>query len=454
MIEITTKYLEKIKDAIELKDSKEIDKLIKGNHPADIAQIIFHLNRNDAFQLFSHLNKEERVDVLVELEEDNQQEILKHFEATEIVQDHIREMDSDDAADIINELPDNLKEDVLDILHKSNIKDDQNLIHLIEYHEDSAGGLMAKELLKIPYEETVSQCISVIQKNTEEVENIYAVYVVDENEKLKGIIPLQTLVLSQPNKSVKEIFKKEVISVKLDTPAEDVANKMQRYDLVVLPVVDENNVLVGRITIDDVLDFVKEEAEEDYQLMSGITEDVDIKDKVWVLSRSRLPWLILGLIGGIFASLVIGNYEDQIKIAPEMAFFIPLITAMAGNAGIQSSAIVVQALASNTFEQGGFLSKILKEISVAMINGLVCAALLLTYGFIFEDSLNIAYTISLSLFAVIIIASALGITIPFILDKLKIDPALATGPFITTSNDLIGLAVYFWLGHLMYSVTF
>ncbi|MEA3495915.1 MAG: magnesium transporter, partial [Bacteroidota bacterium] len=337
---------------------------------------------------------------------------------------------------------------------KSNIKDDQNLIHLIEYHEDSAGGLMAKELLKIPYEETVSQCISVIQKNTEEVENIYAVYVVDENEKLKGIIPLQTLVLSQPNKSVKEIFKKEVISVKLDTPAEDVANKMQRYDLVVLPVVDENNVLVGRITIDDVLDFVKEEAEEDYQLMSGITEDVDIKDKVWVLSRSRLPWLILGLIGGIFASLVIGNYEDQIKIAPEMAFFIPLITAMAGNAGIQSSAIVVQALASNTFEQGGFLSKISKEISVAMINGLVCAALLLTYGFIFEDSLNIAYTISLSLFAVIIIASALGITIPFILDKLKIDPALATGPFITTSNDLIGLAVYFWLGHLMYSVTF
>ncbi|MBT4338168.1 MAG: magnesium transporter, partial [Bacteroidetes bacterium] len=302
--------------------------------------------------------------------------------------------------------------------------------------------------------DTVSKCIALIQEAKEEVDDIYAVYVVDDDEKLKGIIPLKNLVLFPPRTKIIDFFEDDVKYVTVDTEAEEVAQIMQRYDLVVLPVIDHDGILVGRITIDDVVDFITEEAEEDYQLASGISEDVDPTDKVWILSRARLPWLLLGLVGGVAASKVIGTHEETIRINPEMAFFIPIITAMAGNAGIQSSAIVVQALAANTMGKSSFLAKILKEFTVSVINGLICGILLMVYGIFFTDMLQTALTISISLLVVIMLASTLGFAIPLLLDRIKIDPALATGPFITTTNDLIGLAVYFYIGHLMYSFTF
>lgn len=454
MLELTTEYIERVKFVIESDDEKGIKELLSDLHPADAAQIINELNKKEAKRLFTFIDPEEASDVLAELDEDVQQNILEDYESSEIFARFLEGMDSDDAADLINDLPEETRNGVLKIMNQNPDEDVQDVITLLHYDEDSAGGLMATELVKVNIKDRVSECISEIQHQSviEELDDIYAVYVVDERERLVGTISLDKLLLNKPSKRIIDIYNKDIVYVNVNTEAEDVAEKMQRYDLVVLPVVDENDILVGRITIDDVIDFIKDEAEEDYQLASGITEDVDIQDRVWIISRSRLPWLFLGLLGGIASSLVIRNSEESIRIYPEMAFFIPLITAMAGNAGIQSSAITVQAIANSSIGKISYLSNLFKEFRVALINGLLCSALLLGYGFILSNNMSLAITISISLMAVIIIASLLGISIPLLLDKIKIDPALATGPFITTSNDLIGLSVYFYVGHLLYNV--
>jgi magnesium transporter len=278
------------------------------------------------------------------------------------------------------------------------------------------------------------------------------VYVVDYYERLLGIITLKNLILANPDLPLANVYNKEVISVSTSTDSEEIANLFKKYDLVVLPVVNALGQLAGRITVDDVVEVIKEEAKEDYQLMSGITEDVDATDKVWVLSRARLPWLLIGLLGGIASSRFIEVYENEIQIHPEMAFFMPLIAAMGGNAGVQSSAIVVQGLANNTLGTKNIVPKILKELRVAFLNGIICSVLLFGYNLLFSDSYDLSITVSTALFSVIIFASVLGTFIPLLLDKMKIDPAIATGPFITTINDLLGLAIYFTVGHLLYNV--
>jgi magnesium transporter len=325
-----------------------------------------------------------------------------------------------------------------------------SLLSLLNYDEYTAGSLMAVELVKANSSWTVSQCIEEIRRQAENVETIYVVYVVDDHERLIGIITLKNLILSIPSSKMEEVYNKHVISVSTSTDSEEIANLFKKYDLVVLPVVNALGQLVGRITVDDVVEVIKEEANEDYQLMSGITEDVDATDKVWVLSRARLPWLLIGLLGGIASSRFIAVYEDQIHIHPEMAFFIPLIAAMGGNAGVQSSAIVVQGLANNTLGTKNIFPKILKELRVGMLNGIICSVLIFCYNLFFADSLDLSITVGVALITVIIFASVLGAFIPLLLNRMKIDPAIATGPFITTTNDLLGLAIYFTVGRLLY----
>jgi magnesium transporter len=307
-------------------------------------------------------------------------------------------------------------------------------------------------LVNANVEWTVGQCVEEIRRQAENVDTIYVVYVVDYYERLLGIITLKNLILANPDLPLADVYNKEVISVSTSTDSEEIANLFKKYDLVVLPVVNALGQLVGRITVDDVVEVIKEEAKEDYQLMSGITEDVDATDKVWVLSRARLPWLLIGLLGGIASSRFIEVYENEIQIHPEMAFFMPLIAAMGGNAGVQSSAIVVQGLANNTLGTKNIVPKILKELRVAFLNGIICSVLLFGYNLLFSDSYDLSITVSTALFSVIIFASVLGTLIPLLLDKMKIDPAIATGPFITTTNDLLGLAIYFTVGHLLYNV--
>jgi len=417
-------------------------------YPQDIAAVIDRLNTTEARQVMNALDKEVVVKVLVETEQDVREQFLSAYTSYEIANEFIENMNSDDAAYILNHFPNHKKEDII-----SNLQDidyASSLLELISYETETAGSLMALELVKAYQDWSVAKCIEEIRIQAENVESILVVYVVDQLERLQGIITLKNLILADPNAHIQELYNKEVISVSTSAPVEEVANLTKKYDLMVLPVVDPLGRLVGRITIDDVVDLIKDEADEDYQLMSGITEDVDPTDKVWILSRARLPWLIIGLFGGIASSRFLALYEGQIMIHPEMAFFIPMIAAMGGNVGVQSSAIVVQGIANDTLGTKNIGQKILKELRVALLNGIICSVLILFYNLAFQDSYELALTVSLALLTVIIFASVFGTFIPMVLNRMKIDPAIATGPFITTSNDLLGIVIYFSIGRLLY----
>jgi magnesium transporter len=299
--------------------------------------------------------------------------------------------------------------------------------------------------------ETVTACIEEIRHQAHNVDVMYTVYVVDDHERLIGLLSLKKLIISHPLARVEEIYEPDVQYVKTSTTSEEVSEIMQKYDLVVLPVVDQLDRLVGRITIDDVVDVIRETAEENIQRMSGISDDVDSNDRLWVSAKARIPWLLVGMCGGIVGSRIIGSYEDQIMIHPEMAYFIPLIGAMGGNVGVQSSSIIVQGLANNTLIGDHIAPKLLKELSVGMVNGLICSTLIWCYSFLIEDW-QLAATVSLALFTVILCASFLGTFVPLTMNKFKINPALATGPFVTTLNDIIGITIYFLMGRILYSV--
>lgn len=445
-------YLEQFQKAIHEKDEAYLADQLHNLYAVDIAQAIKYLEPEEARYLFQMLTRYRGGEVLAELEEDQQKAILTDFTPQQIVDDYIKQMDSDDAADFINTFPESSREGVIDYLSKSTNPSDRAILALLAYDPETAGGLMATELIRVNENWSVAQTQTAIRNQAKEIESIYTVFVEDDKRQLKGYVPLTSLILSEPEVKVHDIYNESVASVYGDTPAEEVASVMQKYDLVALPVVNHANILIGRITIDDVVDFIKGEADEDYQLASGIAEDVGYSDRVWVLSRARLPWLLIGLIGGISSAKVISLNEGALEIYPQMAFFIPLIAAMGGNAGIQSSAIIVQGLASNTLIDSSYIAKILKEMAVSMINGLLCASVLLIYNLLANGGIQLALTVSCSLLVVIIVASLLGVSIPLLMHRLNVDPALATGPFITTTNDLIGLAVYFIIGRLIFSI--
>jgi magnesium transporter len=439
-----------IRIAIQENQNDFLKEVIEELYPADIAEIMDDLSLGEAKYFFSLLSKQEAATVLMELEEDVRESFLDAFTTQEIAQLFVDNLDSDDAADLINELPDRMREEILS--HIEDRQQAQDIADLLIYPDNSAGGLMDKEFIKVNVNWHVVTCIREMRKQAEEVEHVYTVYVVDDDGVLKGLLSLKQLLIASPRDKVADLFNPDVISIKAMQPGEEVASMMNKYDLVVLPVVDEIGRLIGRITIDDVVDFIKEEAEKDYQMMSGISQNIESKDKIWELMQGRLFWLIVALFGGILGSRIIANYEDQISIYPEMAFFMPLIAAMAGNVGVQSSALIVKGLANNTLSAGGIMPKLAKELSVGLFNGLVCSGLLFGYSLIFSPSFALSMTVSVALMSVILFAAIFGTFVPLALNKLKIDPALATGPFITTSNDIVGLFIYFMIGRLMYGV--
>lgn len=416
----------------------------------DIADLLDTVKPDIARQMMKLIDKEKSIKVLVEMEDKVREHFFAAYSSKEIADEFIQNMDSDDAVYVLTHFPVKEKEEVISNL--TDIEFASSLLSLLNYEEYTAGSLMAVELVKANINWSVSQCIEEIRRQAENVESIYVVYVVDDYERLTGIITLKNLILATPSAKLADVFNETVISVSTSTDSEEIANLFDKYDLVVLPVVNALGQLVGRITVDDVVEVIKDEANEDYQLMSGITEDVDYSDKVWILSRARLPWLLIGLLGGIASSRFIELYEEELRIHPEMAFFMPLIAAMGGNAGVQSSAIVVQGLANNTLGTKNILPKIFKELRVALINGLICSGVLFGYNVLFSTGYDLSITVSVALLSVIVFATILGTFIPMVLHKMKIDPAIATGPFITTTNDLLGLALYFSIGRLLYTV--
>ena len=448
--ELTKEFIDLLKDQIEKNDEVRVFKNVKDLHPADLAEIYDELNIDEARFIHVILDDEIAAEVLVELEEDDRERFLKVLPSEVIAKQFIDKLDSDDAADLIGEMPEEKQEEI--ISHIDDLDHAGDIVDLLNYDEDTAGGLMAKELITVNENWNIMTCLKEMRKQAEDVDKIYYVYVIDDNEVLKGTLSLKKLLITTSNKKIASIINTDVISVKTDTPSEDVANIMDKYDLVALPVVDTLNRLVGRITIDDIVDVIREEAERDYQLVSGITQDVESSDSAWVLTRARIPWLFIGLVGGILGALIIGNYENDLGLNPQMAFFIPLIAAMGGNIGVQSASIIVQALANNSMGFEGIGSKLLKELGVAVINGIILSSVIFAYNFFLSDSFALTITVSTALFAVIIFASLFGTFVPMFLNKMEIDPALATGPFITTVNDIMGLFIYLMIGRAFFAV--
>ncbi|MDF1575995.1 MAG: magnesium transporter [Bacteroidales bacterium] len=447
---LTREYINNLKSVFERKDESAILEMLDQLHPADIAEMYENLSLEEATYLFLLLDPEKASDVLVELEEDERESVLKALPSHVIASQFIDHMESDDAADVIGDLEEEKKQEVL--LHIDDVEQAGDIVDLLSYHEDTAGGLMAKELIRVNENWGVATCIREMRKQAEDLDEIYYIYVVSDENVLLGILSLKALLLASASTKVKDIYDAEVRSVQTDTDSEEVAQIMEKYDLIVLPVTDSIGRLMGRITIDDVVDVIRDEAEKDYQLASGITTDVETTDSPARMSRARLPWLIIGLLGGIIVAAVIGRFENDIQINPEMAFFIPLIAAMAGNVGIQSSAIIVQGIASNSLGLESTVRKLGKELIVSLMNGLILSGILFLYNYFFSQNLALTFTVSSSLFVVIIFAALFGTMIPLILHRMKIDPALATGPFITTMNDIMGLFIYFLMGRLLYGI--
>lgn len=446
--EINKDIFDSLKHCIETKDDVLAVKLMDELHAVEIAEFFEEINIDDARYLFLLLDHETAADVIVEIQEEERTKLLSVLPSELIAEHLIGQMDSDDAADILGDLDDEKSDEILS--HIKDLEQAGDIVDLLNYDEDTAGGLMAKELVAINENLTVKQALGELRDQAEDIDEIYYLYVIDDNRKLKGTIKLKDLLFSSTNQKISSILSADVISVKTDTDGEEVAQIMEKYDLVAVPVVDGIGRLVGRITIDDVVDVIREEAEEDYQLMSGITQDVDFSDNVIRQSRSRIPWLVIGMAGGILGSLILGFYEDDIAKYAVLALFLPLIAAMAGNAGVQSSAIVVQGLASGDVDLHSMSRKLFKEFKVGLLNGLVCASLIFVYNLIFADNYALTITVSTALFAVIVFATVFGTFVPLLLNKIKIDPAIATGPFITTTNDIMGLFIYLVIARMIF----
>ena len=442
--DLTKEFLLEITEKLDRQEFDLLKKELSELHHADIADLIDELDDAHGKILFELFEDEESADILVELDEESRETVLEDLSSQEIAEELIENLDSDDAADIIADLPSEKKVEVLS--HIEDIDHASDIVDLLTYPENTAGGLMAKELIRVNEKWSVLRCVREMRKQAEEVDKVYAIYVVDDNDVLLGTLSLKKLLLTPEKSLIKKIYNDKVISVKANFDDEEVANIMDKYDLVVLPVVDDLNRLIGRITIDDVVDVMKEEAMEDYNKASGIVEQIDASDTIATITRARLPWLLIGLVGGILGAEVMGIFD--IKNHIELAFFIPLIAAMGGNVGVQSAAIIVQGLASNNLGVSSISQRLMKELGVALLNGLICSGLIMFITILIGYPTTISLTVSISLMTVIIFAALFGTFVPLILDRYKIDPALATGPFITTVNDVLGLFIYFMIGKL------
>ena len=434
--------IENISYLIKERDIPKLKNIIVDTHPADIADIMRELEEDEANILFDLLDPDTASDVIIELDEVSREQIIEELEEDRLTK-IVDEMDSDDATDVVAELPDELKEKVLSHIEPG---DRQEVERLIIHDEETAGGIMALEFISVYENQTVDDAIQEIRTKAQEVEHVYNVYAADSEGRLVGVVPVKRLLLSKPERLIAEIMNREVISVTVEKDQEEVANIFRKYDLISIPVVDVFNRLVGRITVDDIVDVLQEEANEDLQRMAGIADEEILQEmSAFRISRVRLPWLIVGFIGQIVSALVMSKFEATLEQILVVAFFIPLIMAMGGNAGIQSSTIVVRSIALAEGGTSDRLSRILRELRVATLNGVVISLLMFVVIALWQREMTFGIFAGLAMLFVIINAGVVGAVVPFILNRLKIDPAIATGPFITTANDVLGLLIYLGL---------
>ncbi len=454
---IEKRIVEDLERLLEAGDTAQVRRILLNLHPADIADILDEFDREEVLTLFSLLPDEVAAEVLPELEAEDARAILEALGETEFVRRFLPHLEPDDAVDLIRLLPEEQQQTVLRLItdipeETLSRKKAEAIRYLVSHQEDTAGALMTTEFVAVPEHYAVRDALSLIRQRGREIDEIYTVYVVDGRGRLQGQISLKDLVVADDETPVRKIME-EVPAVRVDTPAREIVEIAEKFDLVSLPVVDEKGRLVGRITIDDILEYLQEEVKEEINILTGVAEDVEVSDTPWEITRARLPWLLVGLLGGVLNSRIIGQFGDIIRLHPAMAFFMPLIAAMGGNAGIQASAIVVQSLATHGPRELGWRLLGKELITGALIGG-ITSLMIFTYGLIFQDSMVLTLTVSIALFAVVIIATVMGVVIPITLHKLEIDPAVAMGPFITTLNDLTGMGVYFTIAYLLFNYVF
>jgi magnesium transporter len=444
--ELTKEYLEKLEATIEQKDEILLKAEMEELYPADIASILLELDGELAHYLMTLLDTETGAEILSHIEPDDRKRFIKERFTVEEIAKYVNLFDSDDAVDLLNEQTIEVREKVIAMIEDR--EQARFILDMLHYPEDVAGGLMQKELIKVNANWTVSECVEEIRRQAEEVEKVYAVYVVDDEQKLKGIVSLKRIVLARKNTKIENILDEEIVYVETTRPGEEVAEIMQRYDLDAIPVVNTLGRLLGRITIDDVVDFITDKAEEDIQVMAGITGEAEEDDSVWDLAKARLPWLIVGVIGSLLAATVIGSFEDEFKKVAALAAFIPIMGSTGGNVGIQTSSLIVQSLAEKSGITTSLGQRLFKIILVALVNGLIIGSLAGLYIYISGET-QLFFVVCLSLLSVVILASFTGTVTPLLLDRLGINPAIASGPFITTANDIIGIGTYLMIADLL-----
>lgn len=444
--ELTKEYVEDVQELITTENSEAIRSKMAELFPADITGLLYELDTKEARYLINQLDTALGAEILAALDPNERREFLEAFTSEEISR-YVNLFDSDDAVDLLNEQPIRVREEVIALLEDR--EQARFILDLLHYDEDVAGGLMQKELVKANVNWNVNQCIEELRKQAEDVEKVYAVYVIDDNGILLGILSLKKIVLANKNTKIESLYDKDVIFVETYRPAEEVAELMQRYDLDALPVVNVQGKLLGRITIDDVIDVITEQANSDTLAMAGITGDVEEDDTIWQQTKARLPWLLVGMMGGILAAKFISFFEGDLKIIPAMAAFIPIIGSTGGNVGIQTSSIILQSIADKTGLNISVWSRLIRMFAVASINGLIISGIVFGFNLLIGNELQLALVVSSALLSVVFLASFTGTVTPIVLDRIGINPAVASGPFITTANDLIGYGVYFGLAHLL-----
>lgn len=447
MEQFSQDYIKEFRTIIDNKDKERALELLNELHPADIAALYQELDLDEAEFVYLLLDADKAADVLLELDEDDRRKMLKHLPVDVIAKQFIDHMDSDDAVDVIRDLDEDAQEEILS--HIDDVEQAGDIVDLLKYDEDTAGGIMGTEMVIVNENWSMPECLNEMRRQAETMDEIYYVYVVDDDERLRGIFPLKKMITNPNASKIKHVMEKDPISVKTDTSIEEVAQIIEKYDIVAVPVVDSIGRLVGRITVDDVMDEVREQSERDYQLASGISQDVESADNVFTQTSARLPWLLIGICGGIASAAILGGFKSNFAVNPALALFIPLIGGTGGNVGIQSSAIVVQGLANGTLDIKHAGQQLVKESGVALINAAIISLLVFLYNWFFMGNNLITAVVSLSLLAVVLFASIFGTIVPLTLERLKIDPALATGPFITITNDIIGVLIYMGMCKLL-----
>jgi magnesium transporter len=432
-----SEILDALRDLIEKKNQGALRNLLIELHPADIADIFTTLRKEERKYLFPLLPAEMASAVLPELDPPLVEQLLEDVSEKEL-SGLVDKMDSDDAADILSDLP---VETARNILEQIPADISEEVRELLAYAEDSAGGIMALEYVAVTLKSSVNQTIKAIRRAKKRIEHIHNVWVVDEQGVLAGSVSLTDLVLAKGKSPLSKIMDTDIKYVYTDMDQEEVAILFRKYDLVALPVVNAARQLVGQITIDDIIDVVEEEASEDMSLFAGASDEEIQEDSFLKISWVRLPWLMVAFIGQLIAAIIIEHFEGTITQIIALTFFMPLIMAMGGNSGIQSSIIIIRGLATGEISVESTWRRFFRELRVALFIGFIFG-LLITLVVGLWQNMIMGLVIGIALNLVILQATLFGGLIPFILKRADIDPALASGPFITTVNDILGLLIY------------